>query len=212
MFVDVCKKQLFVRDLRLLNNFSLSNCTVCDVLFEGCANVISVTNSLTGRILYLMSESEEILRIWKQNIEQRCLHLFENTDFSAHNMSETNMIDFYNKLHFTLENGDCLSGSIICEQTGDSPFLLQHQTNFEQTKLEQTKFVEVEKGSADIGASRGNTNNKPKFLILSFDGGGVRGILPALLLERIVEMFPDFLKNVCMVTGKKSPFVFVNIG
>ena len=201
MFVDVCKKQLFVRDLRLLNNFSLSNCTVCDVLFEGCANVISVTNSQTGRILYLMSESEEILKIWKQNIEQRCLHLFENTDFSAHNLSETNMIDFYNKLHFTLENGNCLSGSIICEQTGDSPFLLEPQTNFKQTK-----FVEVEKGSADIGASRGNTNNKPKFLILSFDGGGVRGILPALLLERIVEMFPNFLKNVCMVTGKQSSF------
>lgn len=42
------------------------------------------------------------------------------------------------------------------------------------------------------------------FLILSFDGGGVRGILPSLLVERLLESLPNFLQHVSMVTGTSN--------
>jgi hypothetical protein len=41
------------------------------------------------------------------------------------------------------------------------------------------------------------------FFILSIDGGGTRGIIPCILLERIIGEFPDFLSRVDMVAGTR---------
>jgi hypothetical protein len=53
-------------------------------------------------------------------------------------------------------------------------------------------------------------NNNPSgvhcrrpFFILSIDGGGTRGIIPCILLERILKEFPDFLSRVNMVAGTR---------
>lgn len=43
-----------------------------------------------------------------------------------------------------------------------------------------------------------------RFLILSFDGGGIRGVIPCLLLERLLVSFPQLLSKVSMVTGTSN--------
>ncbi len=40
-----------------------------------------------------------------------------------------------------------------------------------------------------------------KVLLLSIDGGGARGVIPCIILERIVHRFPDFLSRVDVVGG-----------
>lgn len=42
------------------------------------------------------------------------------------------------------------------------------------------------------------------FIILSIDGGGIRGLLPCIVLQRIVEHFPDFLSKVDLVAGTSN--------
>lgn len=42
------------------------------------------------------------------------------------------------------------------------------------------------------------------YLILSIDGGGMRGLIPCIVLERIVERFPDFLDRVSLVAGASN--------
>ena len=44
----------------------------------------------------------------------------------------------------------------------------------------------------------------PKYPILSFDGGGIRGVLTARLLERIVAKRPDFLSQVKLFAGTST--------
>jgi patatin-like phospholipase/acyl hydrolase len=43
-----------------------------------------------------------------------------------------------------------------------------------------------------------------KRLIISIDGGGTRGIIPCVILERILERFPDFCSRVSVVSGVLS--------
>lgn len=44
----------------------------------------------------------------------------------------------------------------------------------------------------------------PKFRILSLDGGGIRGLLTAVLLQRLEEKEPGFLSKVDMVAGTST--------
>jgi len=46
--------------------------------------------------------------------------------------------------------------------------------------------------------------NLPEFRILSLDGGGVRGVLSAVILSRIVEAVPSFLDNVDLIAGTST--------
>jgi patatin-like phospholipase/acyl hydrolase len=43
--------------------------------------------------------------------------------------------------------------------------------------------------------------NKP-FRILSLDGGGVRAIIQAVILSRLIENYPNLLDEVDMFAGK----------
>jgi patatin-like phospholipase/acyl hydrolase len=43
-----------------------------------------------------------------------------------------------------------------------------------------------------------------KYRIVSMDGGGVRGVLTARLLEKIVGQYPDFLKNTHLFAGTST--------
>jgi patatin-like phospholipase/acyl hydrolase len=40
-----------------------------------------------------------------------------------------------------------------------------------------------------------------KVFVLTIDGGGTRGLIPCVILERIVKEFPDFLSHVNVVSG-----------
>jgi hypothetical protein len=41
----------------------------------------------------------------------------------------------------------------------------------------------------------GTDEQRKKFFILSFDGGGMRGLMSSIVLERILERFPLFLER-----------------
>jgi patatin-like phospholipase/acyl hydrolase len=43
-----------------------------------------------------------------------------------------------------------------------------------------------------------------KYHILSLDGGGIRGILTAIILEKIVEEYPDFLTKIDLIAGTST--------
>lgn len=43
-----------------------------------------------------------------------------------------------------------------------------------------------------------------KFLILSIDGGGTRGIIPCVILQRIAQRFPTLLSRVALVSGTSN--------
>ncbi len=43
-----------------------------------------------------------------------------------------------------------------------------------------------------------------KYRILSLDGGGIKGLLTAVLLERIVAAFPQFIANVDLIAGTST--------
>jgi patatin-like phospholipase/acyl hydrolase len=45
---------------------------------------------------------------------------------------------------------------------------------------------------------------KSKFRILSLDGGGIRGILTIMLLQRIQQEVPDFLSKVDLIAGTST--------
>ena len=47
----------------------------------------------------------------------------------------------------------------------------------------------------------GTEEQRKRFFILSFDGGGMRGLMSAILLERLLEVFPLFLERVNLVAG-----------
>ncbi|KAH3759873.1 patatin family protein [Pelomyxa schiedti] len=54
------------------------------------------------------------------------------------------------------------------------------------------------------GKSRPPSTSKPRsplFKILSIDGGGLRGIMSSIILQRIMKVFPDFLDQFDMITG-----------
>jgi len=42
------------------------------------------------------------------------------------------------------------------------------------------------------------------YRILCLDGGGVRGVLTTVILERIVEKFPMFLNDIDMIAGTSA--------
>jgi patatin-like phospholipase/acyl hydrolase len=42
------------------------------------------------------------------------------------------------------------------------------------------------------------------YKILSLDGGGVRGILTAVILQRLLEVFPDLIKDVDLIAGTST--------
>lgn len=48
------------------------------------------------------------------------------------------------------------------------------------------------------------TTSNSKYLILSCDGGGIRGLIPALLLQQLNQSFPSFLGNVYLLAGTST--------
>jgi len=61
-----------------------------------------------------------------------------------------------------------------------------------------------EKGFDIRGTPADLSGPKKKFRILSIDGGGIRGIVPATILRRLAEMEPEFLKSFDLVTGTST--------
>ncbi len=49
----------------------------------------------------------------------------------------------------------------------------------------------------------GEKTTKKKCLILSIDGGGLRGIITTLVLERLVAKFPTLLSHVTVLAGTR---------
>lgn len=47
-------------------------------------------------------------------------------------------------------------------------------------------------------------NQSRSYKILSLDGGGVRGVITAVILQRLMEVFPDLLKDVDLVAGTST--------
>ncbi len=48
------------------------------------------------------------------------------------------------------------------------------------------------------------TTSNSKYLILACDGGGIRGLIPALLLQTLNQSFPSFLGNVYLLAGTST--------
>uniref|UniRef100_A0A6C0BLX6 PNPLA domain-containing protein n=1 Tax=viral metagenome TaxID=1070528 RepID=A0A6C0BLX6_9ZZZZ len=61
-------------------------------------------------------------------------------------------------------------------------------------------------GGADVvGTRRASSPSRRKpFFVLSIDGGGTRGIIPCIVLERIVKHIPHFLGRVDMLAGTSN--------
>jgi hypothetical protein len=47
-------------------------------------------------------------------------------------------------------------------------------------------------------------NPEAPFLILSMDGGGLRGLIVTIILSRILDVYPDFLSRVGLLAGKRN--------
>jgi hypothetical protein len=48
---------------------------------------------------------------------------------------------------------------------------------------------------------KGEEEKRKPYLILSLDGGGVRSIITAVVLERLVQVFPDLMERVALFAG-----------
>lgn len=64
------------------------------------------------------------------------------------------------------------------------------------------KIVESEKSRMTTSTSTAKANDK--FVILSIDGGGIRGILNNVLLQKVVVKFPDFMDQIDMFCGTSN--------
>ncbi|EAL63129.1 patatin family protein [Dictyostelium discoideum AX4] len=52
---------------------------------------------------------------------------------------------------------------------------------------------------------KGSKNvEKPCYRILSLDGGGVRSVIECVLLKRIIQVYPNFLDNIDLITGASA--------
>jgi hypothetical protein len=47
---------------------------------------------------------------------------------------------------------------------------------------------------ADAGVTADTTNGNKKYFVLSLDGGGSRCIIQTVILQRLVQVFPDLLR------------------
>ena len=57
--------------------------------------------------------------------------------------------------------------------------------------------------SAEASSSSSSSSSRP-FVILAIDGGGMRGIISAIILERLAAEFPDLLERVSLFAGTSN--------
>ncbi|GAB5354461.1 hypothetical protein AAMO2058_000120800 [Amorphochlora amoebiformis] len=73
---------------------------------------------------------------------------------------------------------------------------LRQPVNAKKLKTEASDDFQIEGSPADV--------RRKKFRILSIDGGGIRGVVPAVILRRLAEEQPDFLDSIDLVTGTST--------
>lgn len=94
--------------------------------------------------------------------------------------------------------------SEMCNQTGivtteDQKLLHFYNTLHEVMKKPCPPIPPINSCSSLVDG-----NGQEKFFILSLDGGGTRGIICCVILERILEKFPSFLSHVKLVAGTSN--------
>jgi patatin-like phospholipase/acyl hydrolase len=53
------------------------------------------------------------------------------------------------------------------------------------------------------GGGSGSAAQKP-LLVLALDGGGIRGVITCVLLDRVCKQFPDFMDRVDLIAGTST--------
>jgi patatin-like phospholipase/acyl hydrolase len=193
-------QEMIIQDMTLLGNFNLRQCHVSDVshcdlppVMEG-GHCIKIVNRETGRILTLASPQESDIAAWKIHLEQACALTAQST-MCEQDINHISMVEFHNTLHTCFENGNKLRPQSIQPRPKD---VKMSQTVKESHDVKMSPTVEE---SHDVKMSQ---DVKQVFFILSFDGGGIRGVIPCLLLERLMARFPNLLSHVSMVSGTSN--------
>lgn len=168
--------EIIVQDMTFLGNFNLRQCEVTEIVSS------QVPNENDGFSFSVVNkESGRTLTLGSGNEDamrdwRKDIEVAcAETDQSNMRQDDVQMVEFYNVLHSCFKDGEKWKQAAI-----------QRRVN------EETRNTISE-----------NTRKKP-FLILSFDGGGTRGLIPCLILERLMTSFPDLLSKVSMVAGTSN--------
>jgi len=106
-----------------------------------------------------------------------------------------------------MEQWLAMLGSVIKSATADplTGHLKPHSESEHKRLLEYHNLLaETLRVTPRITAPRRERRPSEKYYILSIDGGGLRGLINCILLERLSRRFPDFLEKIDFVCGTSN--------